>query len=107
MFPEGTDPAVVRRATESVAAMPPDAGLSAMQNTFAYDLAPAAEAYGRPLYLVLDDARPADIAQWREHGVEVHVLPMSGVGHYPMFTAPDAFQPLLREAVARFATPSP
>jgi pimeloyl-ACP methyl ester carboxylesterase len=107
MFPEGTDPAVVRRATASVAAMPPEAGLSAMQNTFNYDLAPAAEAYGRPLYLVLDDARPADVDQWREHGVEVRVLPMSNVGHYPMFTAPEAFQRLLRQAVTAFATPSP
>jgi len=100
MFPAGTDSAVVARAVGPMASAPPQIGLSAFEHLIRFDLATAARAYGRTLHLVNDAARPVDAAQWQEQGVEVRVAALEGVGHFPMFTAPERFLPRLREAVA-------
>ncbi len=99
MFPADADTAAIARATKSMAGMPPEIAVSAFENLFAYDLAGGARALDIPLHLVNDDARPVDVEQWREHGVEVTVTPMTAVGHFPMFTAPEAFRAKLREAL--------
>jgi pimeloyl-ACP methyl ester carboxylesterase len=100
MYPAAADSAVVARAADVMAATPPEVGLSAFQNLFAFDLAAAARAYARPLHLLNDTRYPVAVDQWQAHGVEVRLKTMEDVGHFPMFTVPAEFTKLLRETVA-------
>jgi pimeloyl-ACP methyl ester carboxylesterase len=104
MFPEGVDPATVARATDVMVAASPTVALSAFSNIFSFDLAAAARAYGKSLYLLVDAGRPVDVDSWREHGVEAQVTALEGVGHFPMFTAPDRFHAAVREALTALAS---
>lgn len=99
MYPADADPAAVARASEVMAATPPQVGLSAFGNLFSFDLAAAARAYGRPLYLLNDTRYPVAVDQWQEQGVEVRLQTMEDVGHFPMFTVPEEFTRSLREVV--------
>ncbi|MDD5719247.1 MAG: alpha/beta hydrolase [Candidatus Krumholzibacteria bacterium] len=99
MYPADADSAAVARASDVMAATPPEVGLSAFRNLFAFDLAAAARAYARPLHLLNDTRNPVAVDQWQAHGVDVRLKTMDDVGHFPMFTVPAEFTRLLRETV--------
>lgn len=100
MYPADADSAAVARASDVMAATPPRVGLSAFRNLFSFDLAAAARAYARPLYLLNDTRYPVAVQEWQAHGVEVRLKTMADVGHFPMFTVPAEFTRLLRQTVA-------
>ena len=100
MYPADADSASVARAVDVLAATSPRVGLSAFEHMFAYDLAAAARAYARPLHLLNDTRYPVARDQWEAQGVEVRLTSMEDVGHFPMFSAPEAFTARLRETVA-------
>lgn len=99
MYPDDADPAAVARAADVLAATPPQVGLSAFRHLFSFDLADAAQAYARPLYLLNDTRYPVEVDQWQTHGVQVRLTTMQDVGHFPMFTEPRSFTAMLRETV--------
>jgi len=100
MYPADADPAEVARAVDVLVATPPAVGLSAFEHLFTYDLAAAARTYARPLHLLNDTRYPVAVEQWQAQGVEVRLTSMEDVGHFPMFSAPEAFTAKLRETVA-------
>jgi pimeloyl-ACP methyl ester carboxylesterase len=100
MFPADADSMAVARATTAMAAADQAMAVSAMENLFAYDLASAVAATTVPIHLVKSDTYPVNLEQWQEAGREPEVTVMAGVGHFPMFTAPEAFRTELRAAIA-------
>jgi pimeloyl-ACP methyl ester carboxylesterase len=106
MFPEGTSPEVEARAIDVMAAASPAVAFSAIEHLFTHDLATAAAAWQGPIYFLTDVGHPVDVVAWREQGVDPVVVKLEGVGHFPMFTAPERFKNEVRLALEAL-TPAP
>jgi len=105
MFPAGADSALVEAIAKDIAAAPPAVGLSAIGHTLDW-MAGAGTARLELLEVNLttisSDMHETEVEQNREvvPGFEARI--MTGVGHFPMRSRPEAFNALLAEAVAEY-----
>ena len=100
MFPAGTDPAVVARVADDMAAAPRGIATSAFLEMYRCDLPSAASRLHVPLWLLNASTYPIAEQEWRDAGVDLHVDVLGDCGHFPMVTIPDVFQQRLRAAIA-------
>ena len=105
MFPAGSDPALVERVANDMAAAPQEVALGAMEAVWMFGprVPGLLEELRLPAVAINPESPPTDSASLRRHGVEAVIMP--GVGHFLMMEQPEAFNPLLREAIARILAP--
>ena len=102
LFPAGTDSNIVNLARLSMMAMPEDIAIQSFRNLFVYDVGRAADALQVPLYLIEDAGQRVNRQAWAAHGVQLRTATMHNVGHFPMFTKPEEFNRVLKQALAGF-----
>jgi hypothetical protein len=98
-MPPGTDPAVVKRVVEAMAACDPVMGVSAMRELSAY---PEAERFATvevPIHAISGDLFPTDLAANRRHAPLFEVTVMQGTGRFPMWETLGGVESTLVEAV--------
>jgi sigma-B regulation protein RsbQ len=103
LFAAGADSALVARYTDRMSRVPPNVGISAIENLFREDLRPVAHELGVPVRLIVSPRYPVDAEAWRSAVADFDFVVMEGVGHFPMLTAPERFDPLLLTTVDQLA----
>lgn len=104
MFPPGTDPALVERVVEDMAAAPPAVALPAMDSARTFDrIVPGLLAELALPVVAINSGMPPVDPSLAQHGVEVVLMP--GVGHFPMMEDPEAFNARLESVIARWTGP--
>jgi pimeloyl-ACP methyl ester carboxylesterase len=102
-FPPDADPAVVAAVVTDMAATEPAVGVSAFEHIVSYDAAGALDRLGLPLRAVQATMRPTAEETNRRHAPDYAATYVDGVGHWPMFEAPEAFEAALVERVEELA----
>ena len=104
MFPAGSDPALVQRVADDMAAAPPEVALGALEAVWLFGpkVPGLLDELGIPATAINPDDQPTDLGSMGRHGVEVVVTP--GVGHFLMMEDPGRFNRLLREVIERMLT---
>lgn len=104
LLPATADPALKARIAGAMRALPPEIGVTLLENLFAYDLAAAFDQTKVPIRAI-NSTSPTDVEGNRRHasGFEAVVIP--NVGHYPMLEAPEVFNQRLGEIVAAWSGP--
>jgi len=98
LMPPGTDPAVVKRVVDAMAACDPAMGVSAMRELSAYPEAERIATVKVPIHAISGDLFPTDLAANRRHAPQFEVTVMKGTGHFPMFEHPAPFEAALAGA---------
>jgi len=106
MFVPGSDPRLIDQIVAKVASFPPEVGISALRNVWAFDSAAALEATKVPVYAVNADKFPTNLTAARRHAVRFNATIMKGVGHYLMLEDPKRFGEHLAEALRGLRTAS-
>jgi len=101
LMPAGTDPAVVKRVVDAIAACDPAMGVSAMRALMDYPEAERIATVKIPIHAINGDLFPTDLAANRRHASQFEVTVMKGTGHFPMIEHPAAFDAALAGAVER------
>jgi pimeloyl-ACP methyl ester carboxylesterase len=99
MFGAAADPALVERIAFDMAAAPPGVALPAMAAawTFGGNVPALLAALRLPLVAINPDDSGTDVESLGRFGIDV--MPMPGVGHFPMLEDPQAFNDRLVDAV--------
>jgi len=105
MFTPRSEPELVERVAQEMAAAPPAVALSALESLLDYDEAKGLEAVKAPLRLINADLWPTDLAAARRRKPDVQLAVMPGVGHFLMLEQPAEFNRLLERALAELAAP--
>jgi pimeloyl-ACP methyl ester carboxylesterase len=105
MFPEGTDETLVARTVDDICDADPDIAMALMRDLRRLDQAVLMDAVDAPIRLINADALPTDLEANRRHAVDIDVVVMEGVGHFPMIEQPEAFNAQLRAVLAEVAPP--
>ncbi len=105
IMPKGADPLLVERIASGMGNAPPEIALGAMQGLYDYDVLPALRGVKAPIHAINGSLLTTRVEINRKYapGFEADVIP--GVGHFPMFEAPQAFDRLLDSALAGFSDP--
>jgi pimeloyl-ACP methyl ester carboxylesterase len=103
MFTPRSDPALVERVAEAMAAAAPGPAVAALESLADYDEAAALEAVKPPMRLINADRWPTDLAALRRHKPDVQLAVMPGVGHFLMLEDPAEFNHLLERALSELA----
>ena len=102
-FPPDADPAVVEAVITDMAETEPAVGVSAFEHIIAYDTAGALDRLGLPLRAVQATMQPTVEAHNRRHVPSYEASYLDGVGHWPMFEDPAAFEAALVARVEELA----
>ena len=102
-FLPDSDSALVKRVTDDVMAMDPNAGVGEYEELLQYGsrLRQVLRELKPPVAVIASDWRPFDVAEADRYGVDVHFV--SGTGHWPMMEKPTEFNVLLEGCVARMS----
>lgn len=102
LFPQNADVALRDRVAADMSSAPPAVAVPALESTLQHEQAiPAAlDVLRLPVVTINAGYQPTNVESMQRHGVQVIVMP--DVGHFLMMEKPDAFNVLLRQAVARF-----
>lgn len=98
-FTPQSDPALVEKIVNDMAAAPPEVGLSAMEEMFGSDLPSALDKVKVPVYCVNADKFPTDVEAGKRHTVAFNVKILPGTGHFLMMEKPGEFNKLLHETL--------
>jgi pimeloyl-ACP methyl ester carboxylesterase len=100
-----SDPAIVQKVANDMAAEPPEVGISAVKeyNEWALrDLSVALEQLRAPICLINSDLFPTNVEAYSKFtSFELKLMP--GIGHFVMMEDPETFNRLLSEAVEGFS----
>lgn len=91
IFAPETDPALVERIANDMAAAPPEVAIGATEELVTYDLATAFEEVQAPIRCINADMFPTNVEGNQRQAKSFEVVIMSGVGHFPMLEKPEAF----------------
>ena len=99
MFPAGCDPALVERVAADMAAAPPEVALPVMDSAIRFHRAipPALRELGLPLVAINPSPPESDVASFARCGGTI--VPMEGVGHFPMLEDPSRFDVILAKVI--------
>jgi pimeloyl-ACP methyl ester carboxylesterase len=96
-----TDRRVIDPVVAQAVAASPEMAIAAIESTWRYDAAAAFRDITVPIVSVNGDLQPTNVEANRRHAPRYEALIMAGVGHFPMFEAPERFNQLLADAIAR------
>jgi pimeloyl-ACP methyl ester carboxylesterase len=99
LFPPDADSAVVGWVVRDMAEGPAEVGVSAYRHLMDYDPAAAMDTLAAPLVAVDSAMRPVAVEINRHHAPGFDATVLEGVGHWPMFETPDAFDAALAERI--------
>jgi len=99
LFPKNADPQVVERIVADELKGDPKALVPILEENFAYDSAEALKKIKVPIVCVNADLYPTELEHNRKYAPQFDAKIVKGVGHWPMFEAPEAFEATLLEAV--------
>ena len=91
MFPEGSDPALVGRVTDSMCSSPPEVAAPLMRSFTSYDMASSLQGAGVPVRCVNSSMLETNVEGNRSLGIDFDAVTMEGVGHFLMMEKPAAF----------------
>ena len=101
LFLPTSDPALAEWVSRDMASAPPDIALGSLESSFSNDrVVPVVLAELDLPVVSINPAEPGlDVASLERHGVEVVVV--SDAGHFVHMESPDAFNPILIDAIER------
>ena len=105
MFPAGSDPALVDRVVNDMAAAPPEVALGAMEAVWMFGprVPGLLDELRLPVVAINPESPSTDGESMGRHGVDPLIMP--GVGHFLMMEQPESFNRLLWEAIVRILVP--
>jgi len=99
LFAPHSDSAFVEKIVTDMAEAPPEVGLSAMKNSWTYDVPSALKEVRVPVRCINTDLYPVNVDAGKRHAKSFDVRIMSGVGHFLMMEDPETFNTLLEETI--------
>lgn len=102
-FTEATDPIIRQWIVDDMAAAPPAVAISALLGVFAMDYGVAIAELDLPILAINSTRYPTDEAAIREVEPRFRLVPMEGVGHFPMIEAPAEFNRVLGRIIEAWA----
>jgi len=101
MFPEGTDPQLVRRVADDMASAPPDVAVGIVRVFPTFDLKGALGATKVPVRAINSAiTMPTNVEANRRYREDYDAVAMAGVGHFPMLERPQEFNALLETTLS-------
>lgn len=102
-FTEATDPIIRQWIVDDMAAAPPAVAIPALLGLFAMDYGAAIAELDLPILAINSTRYPTDEAAIREVEPRFRLVPMEGVGHFPMIEAPAEFNRVLGRIIEAWA----
>lgn len=102
-FTEATDPIVRQWIVDDMSAAPPAVALPALLGLFAMDYGTAVAELDLPIVALNSAGHPTDEAAIRKLEPRFRLVPLEGVGHFPMIEAPAEFNRDLGRIVAAWS----
>ncbi len=102
LFPTGSDSAMVERVATDMASAPPEVGVGAMEQMYAYNRAEALKEMRLPIRSINSDAFAADVEGNRQVTESYGIVTLSGVGHFLHMEKPDDFNDMLSMTIEEF-----
>lgn len=99
-FSDRTDPILRQWIVDDMSAAPPKVAIPAVLGLFAMDYRSAVEDLDVPIVAVNSTSHPTDEAAIRQIEPRFRLVPIEGVGHFPMLEAPAQFNRILNRIVA-------
>lgn len=99
LFPKTADAQVVERVVADEVKNDPKAMVDILDDNFAYDSAEAMKKVKAPIVCVNADLYPTEVEKNKKYAPQFEARIVKGVGHWPMFEAPDAFETAVASAV--------
>lgn len=99
LFTERTDPVLKQWIVDDMSAAPPQVAIPALVGLFAMDYATAVAELDVPILAVNSAGFPTDEAAIRQLEPRFRLVPLAGVGHFPMLEAPAVFNRVLGRIV--------
>jgi len=103
IMPKTADPAVIKRIIAFELANDPAIGIPVLENNWSFPIKEAFAKVKVPIIAVNADLFPTNTAGNQALAPQYQVRLIQGVGHWPMFEAPQRFNELLVQAVADVA----
>jgi len=95
LFAPSSPPRVVERVLAEARRSPPGSSVAILEANWRHPSSPALRAVKVPIRAI--NAAPTDLPAMRAESPSFDVLPIAGVGHWPMLEAPDRFDALLEQ----------
>jgi pimeloyl-ACP methyl ester carboxylesterase len=99
LFPKNADPRIVEHVVADGLRNDPKIAIPALEESFAYPTADKLRLVKVPIRCINADLYPTDVEGNRKVAPQFEVRIIDGVGHWPMFEAPDKLDALLSAAV--------
>lgn len=99
LFADQTDPVLKQWIVDHMSAAPPGIAIPALRGLLAMDYAAAIEELDVPILAMNSTGRPTDEAAIRQVEPRFRLVPLEGVGHFPMLEAPGEFNRVLGRIV--------
>lgn len=106
-FTERTDPILKKWIVNDMAAAPPKVAIPALIAYLGMEYGPLLEALDLPVVALNSVDSPTDEAATRRLEPRFRVVPLEGVGHFPMLERPDRFNGLLASIIAEWVKLEP
>ena len=97
LFAKSSPPAVVERVLREARSSPPDISVAMLESAWRTPSVPGLRASSVPIRAI--NAAPTDVAANRVFAPRFDLVPMPGVGHWPMLEAPERFDALLEQVL--------
>ncbi len=102
-FTDRTDPILKQWIVDDMSAAPPKIAIPAVLGLLAMDYRSAVEDLDVPIVAVNSAGHPTDEAAIRQFEPRFRLVPIAGVGHFPMLEAPAQFNRILNRIVEAWA----
>jgi pimeloyl-ACP methyl ester carboxylesterase len=106
-FTERTDPILKKWIVNDMAAAPPEVAIPSLVAYLGMEYGPLLEALDLPVIALNSVDSPTDEAATRRLEPRFRVVPLEGVGHFPMLEQPDMFNRVLASIVAEWVRLEP
>jgi pimeloyl-ACP methyl ester carboxylesterase len=103
LFSAKADPALVERVAREMAAVSPAVGLSELRSEALYNIKADLTGFRLPIRVINSERFLTTVAENKAVCRTYEMIPMPGVGHFPMLEDPAAFNQLLAGAIADIA----
>jgi pimeloyl-ACP methyl ester carboxylesterase len=100
-FRPGSDPQLVQKVANGMAAAPPDIAIAAIEGLNAMDYAAVLPSIRMPIVAInADYGEFTDVARIRQSAPAFRAVVLEGTGHFLMLEAPERFNPVLLQELA-------
>jgi pimeloyl-ACP methyl ester carboxylesterase len=103
LFPEKADKALVDRVAAQMASVNPAVGLSALRSEALFNVKADLTGLRVPIRVINGDRFPTNVAADRAIYRNYDMIPIAGVGHFPMLEDPAGLNKLLEGVITEFA----